>query len=60
MTPEEQLSKLQKEHHELQIEHLRVNEQLARTREMLQMIMDNMPEFIFWKDKYLQDHWLQP
>ena len=52
MTPEEQLSKLQKEHHELQIEHLRVNEQLARTREMLQMIMDNMPEFIFWKDKY--------
>lgn len=52
MTPEEQLKALQKEHQELQIEHLRVCEQLARTREMLQMIMDNMPEFIFWKDKY--------
>ena len=52
MTPEEQLKALQKEHQELQTEHLRVCEQLARTREMLQMIMDNMPEFIFWKDKY--------
>ncbi|WP_190439756.1 PAS domain S-box protein [Trichocoleus sp. FACHB-90] len=33
------------------IERSRIEEQLVRSQHMLQLVMDNIPQFIFWKDR---------
>ncbi|MBD2048336.1 PAS domain S-box protein [Coleofasciculus sp. FACHB-64] len=42
------------------IERRRIEEQLQKSQQMLQLVMDNIPQFIFWKDRtsvYLGCNW---